>query len=416
MDKNDTSSLSLTPPPLLNTVLRLPASKSISNRALILSALTGGTTLPAGLADCDDTRVLRSALRDLPPVIDIHGAGTAMRFLTAYLCTLPGTHTLTGSARMQQRPIGILVDALRQTGAQIAYAGQEGFPPLRITGTALHGGDIALPGNVSSQYISALLLIAPALPGGLRLKLRGRIASRPYIDLTLQLLRDYGAQARWTASDELEVAEGGLHDTPFEVEADWSAASYWYEAVALGGGCVRLQGLRLPSAQGDCRGAELFADLGVETCPDPATGDVCLTRKATPKPHLEADMADIPDLAQTVVVTCCLLGATFRLSGLHSLRIKETDRIAALCTELGKLGYALRPGQDDGTLTWDGTRQEAQAAPLIATYDDHRMALAFAPACLRLGRVRIAHPEVVDKSYPGYWEDLRRAGFGLSRD
>ena len=404
-------------PATLDAGIQLPASKSISNRALILHSLAHGKTLPCNLSDCDDTKVMIRALDGNPEHIDILAAGTAMRFLTAYLSVIPGCRIITGTQRMQQRPIRILVDALRALGAQIEYAGNEGFPPLRITGTALKGEDISLAGNVSSQYISALLMIGAVLPNGLRLHLTGDIISRPYIHLTLQLMRDFGAQADWSATNSILVRPGGYRDTAFTVESDWSAASYWYQIMALKGmkkrkseDNVELLGLFPHSYQGDSRGAEVFARLGVHT--EYTNRGVRLTRHGTPVTRLDEDMVDIPDLAQTFVVTCCLLEVPFRFTGLQSLKIKETDRIAALITELRKLGYVVHSEQDS-ILWWDGERCPAEESPVIATYEDHRMAMAFAPACLVVPEIRINEPQVVSKSYPGYWEDLKKAGFKI---
>lgn len=403
----------LNAPASLYATVQLPASKSISNRALILHALSGGSTRPENLSDCDDTQVMIRALDHMPDVIDIHAAGTAMRFLTAYLCVTPGTHTITGTERMQQRPIRILVDALRTLGARIDYAGNEGFPPLYINGTQLTGSEIELAGNVSSQYISALLMIGAVLPVGLKLRLTGNIISRPYINLTLQLMHDFGAQAGWTSESSIDVTPGGYRDTPFRVESDWSAASYWYQMTALATGSpeVELLGLFANSAQGDSRGAELFARLGVQTEYTPQ--GVKLRKQGHPVVRLDEDLVDIPDLAQTFVVTSCLLDVPFRFTGLQSLKIKETDRICALITELRKLGYVVHAEQDS-ILWWDGERCPADEQPGIDTYEDHRMAMAFAPACLVCPSIRINEPQVVSKSYPRYWDDLQAAGFGIT--
>lgn len=419
--------ITVSAPASLHACVQLPASKSISNRALILHALAHGTLTPSNLSDCDDTNVMIRALRDMPEHIDIMAAGTAMRFLTAYLSVTPGTRILTGTPRMQQRPIRILVDALRQLGAQIEYAGNEGFPPLRITGTRLKGESISLPGNVSSQYISALLMIGAVLPRGLQLQLTGDIISRPYIDLTLQLMHDFGARAGWASPNSIAVEPGGYRDVAFTVESDWSAASYWYQMLALGewkmengkwkmrneeeaASEVELLGLFSRSYQGDSRGAEVFGKLGIHT---EYTGrGVKLTRSGTPVTRLTEDMVDIPDLAQTFAVTCCLMNIPFRFTGLQTLKIKETDRITALITELRKFGFVVRSEQDS-VLLWGGERCPAEADPVIATYEDHRMAMAFAPVCLVLPHVRIDEPQVVSKSYPAYWEDLQQAGFIL---
>ncbi len=408
------NTFTITAPEVLDAAPALPASKSISNRALILHALAGGTHMPQNLSDCDDTRVMTAALAGRPEVVDIMAAGTAMRFLTAYFSTCDGEeHIMTGTERMRHRPIGILVDALRQLGADISHVGEEGFPPLQIRGRRLSAVPLSIPGSVSSQYISALLMIAPVLDGGLDLRLTGSMVSRPYIDLTLRLMRHYGATADWTTADCLHVDGGGYRDVPCTVENDWSAASYWYEAAALSGGRVRLEGLFGDSGQGDSHGAALFRQLGVETeFGDDGSVMVIGGRQATDM--LDANLVDMPDLAQTFVVTCCLMGVRFRFGGLQSLRIKETDRMAALTAELQKLGYVLHTEGDD-TLLWDGTRCEPASAPVIKTYEDHRMAMAFAPAALRLpSGIRIAEPQVVSKSYPAYWDALRSAGFRIS--
>lgn len=407
----------LAAPITLQCSVDLPASKSISNRALILHALSGGVQRPMNLSDCDDTAVMIRALEQHGAEIDIHAAGTAMRFLTAYLSTQKGSHLLTGSARMKQRPIRLLVDALRALGADIQYAESEGFPPLLIQGKPLPGQEITLAGSVSSQYISALLMIGPTLPQGLTLHLTGQLISVPYINLTLSLMAHYGASARWTDERTIRVEPGTYQDVPFTVESDWSAASYWYEMMALWqpqtefpSPSIELIGLFPHSSQGDSRGADLFAKLGVHTAFTPR--GVELTRLGVPVARMVEDLVDIPDLAQTFVVTCCLMGIPFRFSGLQSLRIKETDRITALQQELHKIGYVIKD-EADSILSWNGERCPAEEHPVIATYDDHRMALAFAPAILRLPSLAIAHPEVVSKSYPTYWRHLAAAGFSL---
>lgn len=408
----------LTPPDSLQATIQLPASKSISNRALLLHALSGGNTPPTNLSDCDDTQVMIRALEQPSDTIDIQAAGTAMRFLTAYFSVTPGTRLITGTQRMQQRPIAILVEALRTLGAQIEYAGQAGFPPLRITGQRLTGHEVSLAGNISSQYISALLMIGPILPKGLTVQLTGDIVSRPYIDLTLQLMHDFGARAEWTEKDRITVFPSPYQDTPFLVENDWSAASYWYETAALFAMRnhtdrhfrLQLSGLFKASYQGDQQGANLFTHLGVQT--DYTSQGISLHTVPTTINRLEADLVNIPDLAQTFVVTCCLCNIPFCFTGLQSLRIKETDRLNALICELRKLGYVLYC-QGDNLLTWDGERCQADPEPLIATYEDHRMAMAFAPASLFIPGLRIDQPQVVSKSYPNFWADLKKAGFGI---
>ena len=381
-------------PSMVKATIQLPASKSISNRALIINALGKGIYPPENLSDCDDTQVMIKALTEGKETIDIMAAGTAMRFLTAYLSATSGERIITGTARMQQRPIQILVNALRELGAEIEYTHNEGYPPLRIKGAELKGNEITLKGNVSSQYISALLMIGPVLKDGLTLHLTGEIISRPYINLTLQLMQDFGAKAAWTSPSSISVAPQPYQSVPFTVESDWSAASYWYQIAAL--------------SPEDSRGAEVFSRLGITTEFTPKGVKIKKTGK-TPE-RLEEDFVDIPDLAQTFVVTCALLNIPFRFTGLQSLKIKETDRIAALRTELKKLGYLIEE-ENDSVLMWNGERCEPEAVPVIATYEDHRMAMAFAPAVITFPKLLIADPQVVSKSYPGYWEDLKLAGF-----
>lgn len=401
----------LSAPSCIETNIQLPASKSISNRALILHALAHGRTYPENLSDCDDTQVMIKALTGNREEIDIMAAGTAMRFLTAYLSTTPGTHLLTGTQRMQQRPIRILVDALRELGAQINYANNEGFPPLRISGTELSGNEITLQGNVSSQYISALLMIGPVLKNGLCLKLTGEIISRPYIRLTLQLMKEFGASASWISEDRIKVEPIPYRDTPFRVESDWSAASYWYQlATLLPHSKIELSGLFRNSYQGDSRGAEVFAKLGITT--EFTDTGVRIQRTGALPSRLDEDFIDIPDLAQTFVVTCALLNIPFRFTGLQTLKIKETDRIYALKAELKKLGYVLHDEQDS-ILSWEGERCVSETAPVIRTYEDHRMAMAFAPACIYYPEMSINDPQVVSKSYPTFWLDLKQANFTI---
>ena len=404
----------ITPPESIHATIQLPSSKSISNRALIINALGNGTFRPENLSDCDDTQVMIRALESQPhEIIDIMAAGTAMRFLTAYLSVTPGNRIITGTQRMQKRPIQVLVNALRELGADIEYTSNEGFPPLRIQGTTLQKNHISLPGNVSSQYISALLMIGPSLENGLTLSLTGDIISRPYINLTIQLMKDFGAKASWTSENELRVEPQPYQSIPFYVESDWSAASYWYQIAALSKEAeITLPGLFANSYQGDCKVADIFRQLGVET----EYGDktITLRKSGTIAARLDYDFINQPDLAQTFVVTCALLGIPFCFSGLQSLKIKETDRMAALICEMKKLGYILHE-QDNSILSWEGERCE-RTYEAIDTYEDHRMAMAFAPACLIMSDISINHPQVVTKSYPRYWDDLQSAGFIIKEE
>jgi len=381
----------------------LPASKSISNRALLLSSLCADGPAPiANLADCEDTRVMQAAF--LPSsIIDVRGAGTAMRFLTAFYAGREGADViLTGIERMRQRPIAPLVDALRALGADITYMEREGCPPLHIRGRRLRGDGIDINGSISSQYVSALLMIAP-LTGAHRLTLTGRIVSRPYIEMTRALMAHYGIGTAWEDDHTLRIAAGTYRAAPLTVEGDWSAASYWlaFEALARQQAIpydVTLHGLQTPSLQGDSVCVEL---LGRADLPSSIF-------------HLPSvNFSDCPDLVQTMAVAYCLMGRPFVFTGTESLRIKETDRIAALMTELAKLGYELT--YEDGTLRWDGrqTSDIRHQTPDIATYNDHRMAMSFALAAMKRDSILINHPEVVSKSYPGFWDDLRNVGFNI---
>lgn len=391
------------------TSVQLPASKSICNRALILNALSYSPYEIQNLSDCDDTDVMVKALNSNDSHFDVKAAGTAMRFLTAFLSKVVGEWTITGTERMKNRPIRILVDALNAVGAKIEYLEKEGFPPLRIMGSALQGGEISLDGGVSSQYISALLMIAPLMEKGLTLHLQGKVISKPYIHLTLQLMKQYGVESEWVGST-IKVAPQSYRPLPYTVESDWSAASYWYEMMALSQQAeIELKGLFKESLQGDAAGAKLFAQLGVAT--DYKAGGVVLRKNGNVCQKLIYDFVNEPDLAQTFVTTCAFMDIPFRFTGLQSLKIKETDRIEALKCELRKLGYVLTD-TNGSILEWNGERCEPEAHPVITTYEDHRMAMTFAPASLvRKEGIEIAHPEVVSKSYPHFWENLESAGF-----
>jgi len=411
----------VTAPSTLQATITLPASKSISNRALIISALAGSDELPHNLSCCDDTEVMVKALASTaerlgptPPTINIGAAGTAMRFLTAYYAVTPSDVVLTGTERMKQRPIGILVDALRYLGADIEYVENEGFPPLHIRGKKLDGGHIDVDAHVSSQFISALLMIGPALKNGLELRMTGTISSRPYIDLTLNVMHSYGAQAEWSDVDTVNVSPKAYEPQPYVVESDWSSASYWYEVLAL---CddydssITLTGLKDSSRQGDSVARYIFSALGVKT-KFRKDGTVKLTRHLRTLPRMDYDFKNSPDLAQTLVATCGALALPFHFKGLASLRIKETDRIEALRKEMLKLGVVVAIGKDE--MSCDAFAREQTGSVAIDTYDDHRMALAFAPLAMRYGSIYINNPEVVSKSYPNFWDDLRAAGFEVT--
>lgn len=462
----------------LNASLTLPTSKSLCARALVINHLCQLPVPLVGLSDCDDTQAILQGLEvlrnseDAPLRVDIGAAGTAMRFLTALFAATPQLDVvITGSQRMKERPIGALVTALQAAGADISYVEKEGYPPLRIRGKQLEGGTLSLPSNISSQYVSALLMIAPTMRRGLQLELVGKVASAPYIRMTMQVMKAFGVEVKWeknvisvvrgqryarTLSSHCETTKETEQAASYTIECDWTAASYWYEIVALHPdktARVLLRGLREASEQGDAVCARWFEALGVTTT---FTAEGAILEKSTKSPQvalecnnctsedtelssqtddnfcesnedlpqttshssqadyfyckdatpLWLDFAAAPDLAQTFVVTCALLSHPFHFKGLESLRIKETDRIAALIAELQKLGKHIE-AIGEGELRYTAQNDSSPAHPItIATYDDHRMALAFAPAALRFPQLSIEHPEVVAKSYPDYWEHL----------
>lgn len=401
------------PDEMLETQVSLPLSKSISNRALVINALTDGALPLNKVAKCDDTDVMVAALSSDEACVNIGAAGTAMRFLTAYYSSQPGREiVIDGTERMRHRPIAVLVDALRACGATIEYAGEECYPPLRISGKKLHGGDITLSASVSSQYISALLMIAPTMEQGLRLTLEGDIISRPYIMMTLSMMRQWGVESEFVGNI-ITIAPQKYAPVDFEVEADWSAASYWYEIAALSSGDVSLCGVNSISVQGDSEISKYFEYLGITTHFD--DGIVELEPSPDLVPRLNIDLSDQPDLAQTIVVTSCMLGIPFHITGLSTLKIKETDRLEALRTEMLKLGMVLTI-ERDSELIWDGSRRPIYEFPVIDTYEDHRMAMAFAPVSIFIPGIVINNIEVVSKSYPDYWQHLQDAGFKFQED
>ncbi len=398
----------------LSGTIQLPASKSISNRALIIHALSYSPYPIHNLSDSDDTKVLQAALYSNSSKFDIGHAGTAMRFLTAFLAKVVGEWEITGSERMKQRPIKILVDALTELGANIEYLGEEGCPPLKIFGSHLKGKTIQLDGSVSSQYITALLLIAPTLEGGLTLNLRGDVTSRSYIKLTLELMAKFGIRYQWH-KNEIIVPEQRYFPIDFICEADWSGASYWYQIMALvDSGEILMENLVLNSLQGDADIAAWFQHFGVESIQE-KTGVILSKTKNNQPDRLDLDFIENPDVAQTMACLCVAKSIPFHFTGLKTLKIKETDRIAALQNELAKFGATLvEPAH--GELAWDGKldMETKEELPLVKTYHDHRMALAFAPMALAGLPMRIEDPMVVTKSYPGFWSDLKKIGFEVS--
>lgn len=381
--------------------VNLPRSKSLSNRALIIRALSGGQVEVDHLSTADDTRLLAEALKVRQGEVWLGHAGTALRFGLAWAAVTPGERLLRGSDRLSERPIAPLVDALRQLGADITYEGQEGFAPLRVRGRALGGGSLRLDASVSSQFITALMLIAPCLDQGLRLDLSGNVVSAPYLKMTARLMRQAGADVVYR--DATVVVQGsGYGEATLEVEPDWSAASYFYAAVALNPNLVvALPGLAEKSLQGDAAVADLFRRFGVETA-FTARGAM-LSAAETFDDSLSMDFLRCPDLAQTVAATAAGLRIPLSLTGLQTLRVKETDRIAALANELAKCGVTCEAAPDALHL-----RHFAEAAhtPHIATYHDHRMAMAFAPLAFALGELAIEDPGVVSKSFPDFWMEM----------
>ena len=406
--------LKLFAPERLCATIALPKSKSITNRALVIAALCDGRPQVLQPACCDDTDVMVNALAQGGGDINVGAAGTAMRFLTAYFATRQGvTVTLDGDERMRQRPIGPLVDALRALGARIDYLGQEGFPPLAITGTAMHGGDISMPGGVSSQFISAVMMILPAIGGG-SIRLTGDIVSWPYIHMTASVMRDMGADVD-LRNDVMTVA-GCYTGDGFLVEADWSAAAPWYALAALlQQSRLKLEGLAADSIQGDARLMDLGRQLGIDTRFDGQGATLDTSHFIGCCCSAFADMSATPDLVLSWAVLLCLLERSFRMTGVRTLRLKESDRIQTLAEGLRRLGYVLTIESDDA-IYWYGEKAPITSGPpVIDTHGDHRLAMAFASAAVRFPGLVINDAEVVTKSYPAFWRHLEQAGFTLTQ-
>ncbi len=398
------------PSSILDASITLPASKSISNRLLIIHALAQNEDHIENLSDSDDTRVMIDAFSSADMVKDVGHAGTSMRFLCAFYSCREGEVQMTGSARMKERPIGPLVDALRLLGAEINYIEKDGFPPLKIKGKYLEGGEITIDGGISSQFISALLMIAPIMKKGLILHLTGSIVSSSYIEMTLKLMAEYGAGYSWEGNT-ISVSSGNYEAGGYRVESDWSAASYWYSmAFADRNARIQLSRLKQNSLQGDSALVAIFKELGLESEFDGE--ELRLEKKAGEEPgYFSYDFTSCPDIVQSMAVALCISNIPFHFSGTQTLRIKETDRILALRTELKKLGYILETDEAGSFLSWNKKRCTPESDPLIGTYHDHRMAMAFAPVALVRESILIDDPMVVSKSYPKFWEDLEKAGF-----
>lgn len=401
----------------ISGTVQLTGSKSESNRALIIQAISNGKVTIQNLSHADDTVLLTKALQKAHEAkegiktIDIGPAGTAMRFMTSYLNLLQGDFILTGTSRMQQRPIGILVEALNSIGAQIQYVQHEGFPPLKINGPCVQSQNrVKIQGNISSQYISSLLLIASALKNGLTLDIEGELTSLPYVTMTLDMLSEVGIKYVWH-KNSIQIQAQQAKESHLSIEPDWSAASYWYAIVALSkSGSVRLPGLKQNSLQGDIAIAEIMTHFGVKTVFE--TDGIYLEKVNILSDKKLFDFKSCPDLAQTVIVVASALKREVSFTGLETLKIKETDRIAALQIEISKYGARL---ENDGINYHLHSQEVADSGTIaIETYEDHRMAMAFAPLALVFKDIIIKEPQVVEKSYPTFWKDLQQQGFLIS--
>jgi 3-phosphoshikimate 1-carboxyvinyltransferase len=390
------------------TPIPLPSSKSESNRALVIDALTEGENKLTNLAEARDTQTMIRLLKNNPAVYDVLDAGTTMRFLTAYATVTNQKKVMTGTARMCERPIGILVDALRSVGAEIHYLNAEGYPPLAIHGLPKQTSNrVKIRGDVSSQYISAMLMIAPLLPLGLEIQLEGKVGSRTYIEMTLELMAQFGINYTWNG-DTINVTHQAYRPTSFAVESDWSGASYWFSLLACAdSGALFLEGLKENSLQGDSAIVEIMDHLGVKSTFE--TGGVLL-KKQPVKGLKNWDFTHCPDLAQTVAVTCAILGQNAVFTGLESLKIKETDRIMALQQELAKFNAEFKEIQPEVYQVIPSVTMPAQVQ--IHTYDDHRMAMAFMPLLTKTDVV-IEDPDVVNKSYPSFWKHCELVGISM---
>lgn len=390
---------------LLKYKIQITGSKSESNRSLLLQALYPNLSI-SNVSNSDDAGVMQKGLQVSKGEVDIHHAGTAMRFLTGYFAAQEGKEvTLTGSKRMTERPVKVLVEALRSLGAEIDYVDNEGYPPIRIKGKKLDKNTVSLPANISSQYISSLLLIAPSLENGLELELIGKITSVPYIKMTLGLLNEIGVENTFEENLIKVVPKKSVSNTNLVVESDWSSASYFYSIVALSeiGTEIVLSSYKKNSLQGDSVLAAIYIDFGVETFFN--QNEIILKKvKTCELKSVNYDLANAPDIAQTIAVTCIGLGMGCYLTGLHTLKIKETDRLEALHTELSKLGATISVSDKDLTLQ---PSENIKSGVAIDTYNDHRMAMAFGPLALKT-KILINDAEVVSKSYPDFWRDLRK--------
>ncbi|HSN49621.1 MAG TPA: hypothetical protein VLR52_00220 [Bacteroidales bacterium] len=407
---------------VLKATIRLPASKSISNRLLILRALIDRDFKINNLSTAEDSLLLGSLLEKIMAQkgpgqlveLDTHNAGSVMRFLTAFLALRPGKWVITGDERMRKRPIGVLVDGLKPLGANIDYLAKLGYPPILIKGTTLKGREVVIDPGISSQFVSALIMIGPTLPGGLTLHMAGHPVSQPYIDMTIRIMKSFGVNIIRERS-YISIPETIPEPHDFTVEPDWSAAAFWYEAAALADDVdLFLPGLTEESLQGDSVLAVIFENLGVHS--EFSKEGVRLTRKPLELNNFAFSFSDHPDIASTVITTCAALGMEGKFDGLKSLMIKESDRLQALRNELPKLNIhpdAETPDAANPKIEFSPGLMHASGEISIETYGDHRIAMTFAPLALKLGSITIKDPDVVIKSYPQYWEDMQLAGFKL---
>ncbi len=393
-----------------NLEINLPSSKSESNRALVINALAGGVDCIHNLAEARDTQTMIRLLASDEEIADVIDAGTTMRFLTAYYSITNQHKTITGTARMCERPIGILVDALRQLGVEIEYLQNEGFPPLKLKGFAYSGvSQLNIKGNVSSQYISALLMVAPLLPDGLQINIIGDLGSKPYVEMTLQQMASFGIKfdLNWE-KQYIKVYAQKYSSQDYHVESDWSGASYWFSVIALSehkDASLTLLGLKENSLQGDSVIVDIMSYLGVKS---EFVGNGYKLTKQAPAGSLQWDFTNCPDLAQTVCVVAAAKKIPLTLTGIESLKVKETDRVLALQNELSKIGAELKEiVKNDTYLLTNSSEDYLHKQLSIATYDDHRMAMCFAPLSMVMD-ITIQEPSVVIKSYPSFWNHFKQ--------
>lgn len=394
-------------------VVELPLSKSLSTRVLVLDALTPGCGIlnHSHIAYCDDTSVIERALGQGGGKIDVGASGAALRFLTAYFAATEGCEVeISGTPRLHERPMGVLVDALRSCGAEIEYLGREGFAPLRVKGKRLKGGEVTVDVTVSSQFVSALLMVGPTMEEGLSVRFDGEPVSLPYILMTAGMMEQRGIAVDREPM-KMEVGRGVYKPFSQTPEGDWSAAAFWYEICGLTAGWITVTNLSLDSLQGDRAAAKFFECLGVNTVPSEVRdGALELTPSPEVYGRLDLDLTDNPDLAPALAVTCCLIGVPFRFTGLRNLGIKESDRLEAICHEMDKLGRIVEKIRDYG-LEWDGKTHVVTELAELSSHNDHRIAMALAPVAVYVPGIVIDGCEAVTKSYPAYWEQLRSIGF-----